>query len=669
MDGAARPETPSSSIRVVIYDLCTGRLLGGHQEDYLSALEQALAPLNAVTSAPYRTGGARFARSPFARLICCVRDFWRWLHARQPALVVAPNVSSLEFVGLFLTECLPGRHPASRVVFVMRREPEGITAAGWRADLLEWSVRSLARRGLIELVSDTPQAAKFWSDRVGRPCPLVTIPIRRPRVPPRVRAGATFALMGAFRVEKGAKIYDLVVETALALDPQTRVEMQIGVQGDDSVERRLAEQLRARWAQNPRVDIHDHLSGEAFTDLLYRADVVVLPYDVESYGVGSSGVLFEALAAGRLVISTPIQWAWSEYGQHPGVFWIDRADPASLGQAIAEAHRRLPEWRSQPMPQRSDDLFAQSWFSALAVSKPPVAPAIGGLGARDRMPNLFIVGARKAYTTSLFAAFEASPDIYCCPNKEPHFFCDDLHADRSIAQIAVTDPERYQDLFQNASGDFRYLTEASTNYLPSTRAAQNIKAASPDARSIILLRNPIDRAWSEYRMNRAYGHERAEFRAAIEAEIDGHEARRPYLFGRYVRRGLYADQIARYLDSFPRQQLLIKVVDRPGAGMRSLAAESFAFLGLGAPALPEIHKNGQVTPTFPWLTDVAQSTGLKAAFSLIAPDYLKQAARRMFYRPDFAKAPAEDRALLRTVFAPDIDRLETLLGESLDHWT
>lgn len=140
-----------------------------------------------------------------------------------------------------------------------------------------------------------------------------------------------------------------------------------------------------------------------------------------------------------------------------------------------------------------------------------------------RGPNFFIVGAPKAGTTSLFEALAQHEDVFCCPVKEPNYFTIDLAAQEKSTGTAdrerplirgrptsllepprvglTTDYRAYLDLFHGWKGQ-RAIGEASTDYLSSVFAARQIAAIAPEARIIIILRDPVARSYADYLMQK-----------------------------------------------------------------------------------------------------------------------------------------------------------------------
>lgn len=173
------------------------------------------------------------------------------------------------------------------------------------------------------------------------------------------------------------------------------------------------------------------------------------------------------------------------------------------------------------------------------------------------VPDFFIVGAAKAGTTSLHHYLNQHPQVYLpVEEKEPGFFCD---------LWGYTDPDRYSDIFHKAEPG-QLIGESSTPYLTCQASAAWIRAANPDAKIVIALRNPADRAFSLYKQMVKQGHETcATFEQALAAEdkrkdgllmVPGYYHN--YL---YFHSGLYSSQIRRYLNEFERSRICFVLMD------------------------------------------------------------------------------------------------------------
>jgi hypothetical protein len=234
-----------------------------------------------------------------------------------------------------------------------------------------------------------------------------------------------------------------------------------------------------------------------------------------------------------------------------------------------------------------------------------------------------IAGVQKAGTTALFDYLSEQPELSLSHVKETHFFDDD---ERDWAQ---PDYAAYHALFDAPDGRLR--GEATPIYLYWPGALERMAAYNPAMRVIVLLRDPVARAWSHWRMEFARGWEKAPFAWCIregrqrlfEAEPWGHHR----AFS-YVERGFYGEQVERLLALFPCEQVLV------------LTAEAL-----------------QAEPTAT-LTQVRAFLSLPPAARAVEPRAV-HVGREMDYGSELTEA---DAAFLRYLYARDQERLAALTG-------
>ena len=252
----------------------------------------------------------------------------------------------------------------------------------------------------------------------------------------------------------------------------------------------------------------------------------------------------------------------------------------------------------------------------------------GRLTARRRpLPDFLVIGAQKAGTTALYAYLRWHPGITGPSWKEVSFF--DRHWWRGEAW--------YRGQFPLRAGE-RLVGEASPSYLFHPLAPERARSLVPEAKLVALLRDPVDRAYSQYQHEVALGREALSFEDALAAEDErlvGEVERLiadPRAFSRawwdhtYTARGRYAEQLERWLEAFPSEQLLVVRTEDLGERPAETYASILAFLGA------EPHQ---------------------------LPDY-----PRVFDR-DYEPMRAETRAALAATFAEPNLRLEALLGREL----
>jgi len=297
----------------------------------------------------------------------------------------------------------------------------------------------------------------------------------------------------------------------------------------------------------------------------------------------------------------------------------------------------------------------------------------------DRAPNLFVVGAMKGATTSIFESLSAHPEIFVPEVKEPHHFSTDLfqHADPLIrwtrhgfANIRrMGGRANYLNLFAAAPPSARYRVDASTSYLYSAAAARNIARFQPDAKIIILLRDPVMRAWSEYKMNLAIGIEASTFREALAAEQKLLMRGKQNPYQRYIRAGLYGPQVETYFASFPAKNIFIGVIDHPQKSMDDVVISLSKFLGLQATVpLASAQEHAAKSSFSIPVNSFLYFTGLKKLMGLVTPKAVKSHAKSAYYRPDNSMPSSADRAYLAALLEESTQRLERVTGLDLSFW-
>lgn len=295
-------------------------------------------------------------------------------------------------------------------------------------------------------------------------------------------------------------------------------------------------------------------------------------------------------------------------------------------------------------------------------------------------PNLFVVGAMKAGSTSLYELLAASVDIWMCPIKEPNHFCADLYDHPDFARLHTTYPYSkkswisdrgsYLDMFAGRAE--RYVGEASPTYLNSSVAADAIRRFNPHAKILITLRNPVTRAYSEFQMNSVVGIASGSFSDAIRQDLKRHQTGCWDPFERYVTASCYYPQVKRYFDLFPREQISVHVMDRPNAGFQAVVKEAERFLDVDLThrsRLVDIGANVGVRPRFSMLNRLLYRTGMKRPLSKWLPSSVKTIGKSYYYGRKLSEGVSEaDRDLLWSVFRPDVEKLSALIEQDLGHW-
>lgn len=201
---------------------------------------------------------------------------------------------------------------------------------------------------------------------------------------------------------------------------------------------------------------------------------------------------------------------------------------------------------------------------------------------RNKYPDFIIVGAARSGTTSLYQYLIAHPQVLGAKGrkgKEVHFF--DIEYKKGSQWYANQFPTKKEG---EISG------EKSPFYFVVPEVPKRIYSLLPKVKIIIILRNPIDRAYSHYHHNLRYGYENLSFEKAIEIEDQRiNKSFEEFRLHSYLKRGFYAEHLKRWLEIFPREQLKIVCAESLFSFTRGTYLEITKFLGI-KPIIPRIVK-------------------------------------------------------------------------------
>jgi len=232
-------------------------------------------------------------------------------------------------------------------------------------------------------------------------------------------------------------------------------------------------------------------------------------------------------------------------------------------------------WASQKRVQ--DSIRVQEYLTEQENDVDPLQ-AIVRRAHRPCGPRGFILGAMKAGTTSLNSYLRQHPQVLPTARKEIRFFSSDDLYDLGI--------DWYQSFFPPTPLTGQYLSvDATPAYLRSALAPGRLQQHYPHAKLMVLLRNPVDRAVSQYHYEVWRGKETRPIEEALEADLQRVEQmsdldRELSCKAGYVASGMYAYQLAWWMRTFPREQFFIESTDRLHEQPQSLVNDVFRFLGL-----------------------------------------------------------------------------------------
>lgn len=308
---------------------------------------------------------------------------------------------------------------------------------------------------------------------------------------------------------------------------------------------------------------------------------------------------------------------------------------------------------------------------------------------QKQLPNFLIIGAAKSGTTSLYHYLKQHPDVFMPSMKEPSFFAHETNLtfnesntssvfSETVKNNTVTTLQDYLALFDGVTTEDA-IGEASPVYLYATEAPLIIKKYIPNVKLIVILRNPVQRAFSNYTHFVRSGEEKAEnFKSALKYECSRID-KNWHWFWYYIQAGFYAKQLKRYYDVFDASQIKVVLYEELKENPVSMVQNIFDFLGVDSSFCPaNIHTTYNVsgTPRSRYLYDliVRFTTGnsrlKKTLKKLIHEDYRKRALAIIMDKNNqkSESLPFAVREELSRVYRNDILQLQDMISRDLSQW-
>ena len=303
-----------------------------------------------------------------------------------------------------------------------------------------------------------------------------------------------------------------------------------------------------------------------------------------------------------------------------------------------------------------------------------------------KKPNLFIVGEPKCGTTSLYKYLKQHPDVFLSKVKEPKFWSKDFHKEieeynkkRNSAfnknHFIFFKLEEYERLFKNCSK--KIAGEASTTYLYSAVAAEEIHSYSPQAKIIATLRNPVDFLHSLHSQFLFTRNETIEdFEEALKAEDDRKQGKRiprdiylPPSFLYYSEWAKFSEQLNRYYEIFDKEQIKVIILDELKENPAKVYKEILEFIGLPdfTPEFKLANENQKLMPVFKPIVDLIRRYNI---LKTVMPKRAYYKLSRAFYKMIVTKQPrqpmdSELRQRLMKEYKPEVERLSKLINKDL----
>lgn len=311
-------------------------------------------------------------------------------------------------------------------------------------------------------------------------------------------------------------------------------------------------------------------------------------------------------------------------------------------------------------------------------------------------PNFFLIGTVKGGTTSLHRYLDQHPDIYLSPIKEVNYFSKDdidsnLFAKDYRHDIAidlakyfkegmphpvhiahVTDEKSYLKLFSKAD-KAKAIGEMSLSYMLYEKTPKKIKATYPNAKIIAMLRNPAERAFSQYIMNLKQGKILENDFIKEICQDDQQEKKGWGANHQYLMIGKYYEQLKRYYDIFPKEQIKVFLFDDYLKNPDQIVQEMFEFLEVDANITintTEKANEGGV-PKLKKINYFLNQSGIISWAKNNLPRNWRSTFKNLMYKTDKSSIPtmtSEQREFLINYYTADILQLEKLIGRDLKSW-
>jgi len=295
----------------------------------------------------------------------------------------------------------------------------------------------------------------------------------------------------------------------------------------------------------------------------------------------------------------------------------------------------------------------------------------------NTLPNLFIVGAAKSGTTSLHNYLNQHPDVFMCTPKEPHFLINnEIGKDR--IPVGICSENEYLNLFL-AGEEKKYRGESSVMYLmfPEIVIPKINQQFGEECKIIIMLRNPIERAYSGFQHVKRYNEKEdcTDFKSAWNISEERYFSK-PEMTpaSRYKELGLYYKQVKSYLDGMKNVHIII--YDDYQNDFKNEMIKVFDFLGINNINIDSDKRH--MEGGWQWEDEkmkrlLTKKNAIKSVLKVLIPfKGLRKSIRQKIQNRNTLVVPKisdEDKNMLQRFYKKDVKKLSDLLEKNLNYWT
>ena len=305
-------------------------------------------------------------------------------------------------------------------------------------------------------------------------------------------------------------------------------------------------------------------------------------------------------------------------------------------------------------------------------------------------PSFFLVGAAKSGTTSFYDYFKEHPNLFVPAIKEPNFFGSDIDPKdfnkaylktfpnnldpyfdelplQDLHLAFVAEEKNYQKLYTQNKNEL-LAGDCSSSYFFSRAAAKEIKAFNKNAKIIVTLRNPVERAFSHYLMALQLGLVTGDFKE--EFNKDRALANKGWGVSElFFELGLYAQQLENYQAVFGKENVLTLLFEDWVNNMEETQEKICQFLNVPIfTALKKEGSNESRSVRNRGLHQKIMQSSFKDKVLNVLPSAVKQKAKQIYYKRDKAVLSDENRQMLLSLFKNDILKTQERINLDLSNW-
>jgi len=280
----------------------------------------------------------------------------------------------------------------------------------------------------------------------------------------------------------------------------------------------------------------------------------------------------------------------------------------------------------------------------------------------ERWPNFFIIGAPRSGTTLLHNYLKQIPGIFMSSVKEPSYFAISINPKQKLTK-PIHDKKKYLKLFEKAKYDDA-VGESTPSYLWDPQAAKLIHQVVPDAKIIMILRNPVERAYSHYLQGIGFGYETLPLQEAMKKSLNSPND----YSNRITAAGFYSEQVKRYLNIFKKEQLKIFIFEEFIQDLEKSVGEILDFLVVHSeiPSSLKMVQNPVDISLGRFSKFLIRNKALRTIVRELVP-YERSLEIRKIFSKKTEKPPLsdDDKKFLEDIYRQDVKKLQQILSRNL----